>query len=169
VRAGGAAGRADLADHLADLDDVADLDVDRGEMAVAGGEAVAMVDLDHAAITALPAGRGHLAVGGGADGIARGGAEIKPGVHRGPSQEGIAAHAETGGELDFADDGLAIGHQRKRAVEFFDLHAGEVDAIELALEGAGVGGKLYRDEGTSDGAAGRRRFELRHVEAEVVD
>src|SRR5438045_3211082 len=107
MRTGGAAGRADLADHLADLDDVADLDVDRGEMAVAGGEAVAMVDLDHAAIAALPAGCDDLAVGGGTHGIAGGGAEIQARVHRGPSQEGVAAHAEAGGELDFADDGLA--------------------------------------------------------------
>src|SRR5437764_848669 len=36
MRAGGAAGRADRADHLADLDGVADLDVDFGQMAVAG-------------------------------------------------------------------------------------------------------------------------------------
>src|SRR5947207_917065 len=56
MRTGGAAGRADLADHLADLHDIADLDVDCGEMAVAGGEPVAVIDLDHAAIAALPAG-----------------------------------------------------------------------------------------------------------------
>src|SRR4051794_1717596 len=36
MRAGGAAGRADRADHLADPDDVADLDVDLRQMAVAG-------------------------------------------------------------------------------------------------------------------------------------
>src|SRR5262245_47104554 len=100
MRAGGAAGRADFTDHLADLHDITDLDVARREMPVAGGEPVAVVDLDHAAIAALPARCDDLAVGGGADGIAGGGAEIQARVHRGPSQEGIAAHAEAGGELD---------------------------------------------------------------------
>src|SRR6516225_306058 len=56
MRAGGAAGRADLADHLSDPDGVADLDVDLREMAVAGRKPVAMVDLDHAAVAAAPAG-----------------------------------------------------------------------------------------------------------------
>src|SRR5204863_5083698 len=55
MRARRATGRADRADHLADLDDLADLDVDLGEMAVAGRQSVAVVDLDHAAIAALPA------------------------------------------------------------------------------------------------------------------
>src|SRR5262245_15422796 len=169
MRAGGTAGGADLADHLADLHDIADLDVARRQMAVAGGQPVAVVDLDHAAVAALPAGGNDLAVGGGADGIAGGGAEIQARMHRGPAEEGITAHAEAGGEFDFADDGLAIGHQRQRAVQLVDLRAGDVDAIELAVEGAGVAGKLYGDEGTADSAARRCRFELREVEAEVVD
>src|SRR5882757_9866062 len=50
MRTGGAAGGADRADHLADLDEVADLDVDLGQMAVAGRQSVAVIDLDHAAI-----------------------------------------------------------------------------------------------------------------------
>src|SRR5262249_16821067 len=50
-----APGGAACADHLADPDDIADLDVDLGEMAVARGESVAVIDLDHAAIAALPA------------------------------------------------------------------------------------------------------------------
>src|SRR5690242_12099130 len=98
MRAGRAASRADLADHLTDLDDVADLHVDLREMAVARGQPVAMVDLDHAAIAAAPARRDHLAVGGGADGIAGLSAEIEAGVHRGPAEEGIGAHAEAGRE-----------------------------------------------------------------------
>src|SRR5262245_60925832 len=90
-------------------------------------------------------------------------------MHRGPAEEGIAAHAEARGELDFADDGLAVGYQRQRAVQLLDLHAGDVDAVELAFESAGVGGKLYWNEGAADGAARRCCFELRHVETEVVD
>src|SRR5690349_15144113 len=103
MRAGRAASRADLADHLTDLDDVPDLHVDLREMAVAGGQPVAVVDLDHAAIAAAPARRDHLAVGSGAHGIAGLGAEIEAGVHRGSTEEGIASHAEAGRELDFAD------------------------------------------------------------------
>ena len=56
MRAGGAAGGADGADHLADLDDVADPDMDFREMAVAGRQSVAMVDLHHAAVAADPSG-----------------------------------------------------------------------------------------------------------------
>src|SRR5690606_14654154 len=56
MRPGGAAGGADVANGLADADALADLDANGGEVAVAGGEAVAMVDLDHAAVAAVPAG-----------------------------------------------------------------------------------------------------------------
>ena len=56
MRAGRAAGRADLADGLADPHRLADLDVDLRQVAVAGGEAVAVVDLDHLAVAAFPAG-----------------------------------------------------------------------------------------------------------------
>ena len=59
----------------------------------------------------------HLAVRGGADGIAGGGAEIEAGMHGRAAEEGIAADAEARGEFDLADDGLAIGHQRQRRVE----------------------------------------------------
>src|SRR5580692_5640042 len=112
---GGTSGRADFADHLTDLDDVADLDVDLRQMAVASREPVAMVDLDHAAIAAAPARIDHLAIGGGAHGIAHLGAEIETRMHRWPAEEGIAANAEARGELDLADHGLAVGHQRQRA------------------------------------------------------
>ena len=59
-------------------------------------------------------------------------------MHRGAAEERIAADAEAGAELDFADHRLAIRHQRQRPVEALDLGAGDVDAVELALEGAGV-------------------------------
>src|SRR3954452_20369524 len=42
MRTRGAAGRADGADHLADPDDIADLDVDLRKMAVAGRQPVAV-------------------------------------------------------------------------------------------------------------------------------
>ena len=73
------------------------------------------------------------------------------------------------GEFDFADHRLAIRHQRQRPVETLDLGAGDVDPVELALEGAGVGRKLDRNEGTAHGRARRRGFQLRHVEAEIAE
>ena len=76
-------------------------------------------------------------------------------MHRGPAEERIAADAEAGGEFDLADHRLAIGHQRQRAVQTIDLRAGEVDAVELALERAGIGRKFYRNERAAD--AGARR------------
>src|SRR5262249_18699108 len=146
VRSGRAAGRSDLADHLSDPDGVADLHVDLREMAVAGGEPVAMVDLDHAAVTAAPARGDDLAVRGGADGIARLGAEVEPGMHRGSAEEGIRAHAEARGEFDFADDGLAVGHERKRAGQAVHLRTRGVDAVELPIEWTGIPGQFDRNE-----------------------
>ena len=55
-----------------------------------------MIDLDHAAIAAGHPADDHLAVGGGAHGIAHLGAEIEAGMHRGAAEERIAAHAEAG-------------------------------------------------------------------------
>src|SRR6516225_6649243 len=89
VRAGGAAGRTDLADHLADLDALSDLHVDLGEMAVAGREAIAMIDLDHAAVTTAPASFGHRPGGGCVYRIATVAAEVDPSVHRGLADEWI--------------------------------------------------------------------------------
>src|ERR1700741_4638379 len=57
MRTGGAAGRTDRADHLSDLDLLADLDVDFGEMAVAGRQPVAVIDLDHPPIATAPSRR----------------------------------------------------------------------------------------------------------------
>ena len=55
VRAGGAAGGADEAHKLAAGYLIAYLHVDAGKVAVAGDEAVSVVELDHIAVAALPA------------------------------------------------------------------------------------------------------------------
>src|SRR5215467_5178023 len=102
MRSGGAAGRANLADHLSDPDGIADLHVDLREMAIARRQPVAVIDLDHAAIAAGPSGRNDLAVGGSADEIACLCAKVETGVHGGSAEKRIAAHAEAGGEFDFA-------------------------------------------------------------------
>src|SRR6185437_4249505 len=91
VRSGRASGRSDRSDHLADPDGIADLDVDLGKMAVAGGQAVAVIDLHHSSIAAGPAGGNDFSVGGGAHGIAGCRAKVETGVHGRTAKEGIAA------------------------------------------------------------------------------
>src|SRR5262249_11228680 len=83
---GGAAGGAALADDLTDLDRVAALGVDAGEVAVARRHAVAVVDLDHLAVAALPAGKCHCAVRGRAHRVAGIAAHVEAGMHRGRFQ-----------------------------------------------------------------------------------
>src|SRR6185437_11194206 len=169
MRSGGAARRADFADHLADLDHVADLDVDLREVAVAGGEPVAMVDFDHAAVAAAPTRIDNLAVGGGAYGITHLRAEIETRMHRGPSEEGIGTDAETGRELDLANHGLAVGHLCQRAGQLVRLRAGDVDPVKLAVKGAGVGGEFHGDERSAHRRARGCRLEVRHVETKIGD
>src|SRR5229473_1448259 len=136
-------------------------------MAVAGRQAVAMIDFNHAAIAASPSRRDHLSVRGRPHRVAHGGAEIETGVHGRAAEERIAADPESAGEFDFADHRLAIWHQRKGAVETLDLGAGGVDPVKLALKSAGVGGKSDGNEGAADTRAWRRGFQLRHIEAEI--
>src|SRR5215470_18892594 len=95
MRAGRAAGRADKADQLAAGDRISDFHVKLGKMAVAGDQAVAMVDLDHLAVAALPAGSGDRAVSRSNDKIAT----LAVDVHTGmkfvyPTAEGISPEAE---------------------------------------------------------------------------
>src|SRR5262249_59341414 len=67
MRAGRATGRAHASDDLAGAHALAFLDVDRGKVAVAGREPVAMVDLDHLAVAAAPPRLDDGAGGRGAD------------------------------------------------------------------------------------------------------
>src|SRR4051794_15338278 len=138
MRAGRSTGRADGADHLSYSDGVADPDVDFRHMAVAGRKSVAMVDFDHAAVTAAPPRRDDLSVRGRAHRIAGRGPEIKAGVHGGAPQKWIAADAEAGSEFNFADHRFAVGHQRQRPVQAVHMCARDVNAIKLALERSGI-------------------------------
>src|SRR5262245_54932848 len=67
---GRAASAADTPDHGVLGDDLTDLDEDRTEVPVARGHAVAVVDLDHFAVTARAVGSDHGPVRGSAHGIA---------------------------------------------------------------------------------------------------
>src|SRR5262249_7720830 len=96
MRPRGTAGRSDLADDLADLDALPDLDVDLGEMPVARGEAVAVVDFNHPTVTAAPASLDHRAGSGGVNRISAIAAKINSGVHSRAPDERIGAYPEAG-------------------------------------------------------------------------
>jgi hypothetical protein len=57
VRAGGAPGRSDTAEHGPSIHCLPILHGNAGEMPLARGDAVAVVDLDHPAVAACPFGR----------------------------------------------------------------------------------------------------------------
>src|SRR5262245_3590258 len=67
VRAGGAAGRADLGDLAAALQDVALADEQLRSVRVAGDQVVAVVDVDRIAVLRVEAGEDDYASGGGVD------------------------------------------------------------------------------------------------------
>src|SRR5689334_6787253 len=89
MRPGRASGGADPADDLPDADRLTDLDVDLRQMRVARGKAVAVIDLDHLAVAAVPARDRHRPGGGRACRLAGVGAEVEAGVHRGCPDERI--------------------------------------------------------------------------------
>src|SRR3984957_20553914 len=138
-------------------------------MAVAGRQTIAVIDLHHAAIAAGPSGRGYFSVRRGAHGVAHGGAEIEARMHGWAAEEWVGSDSEAGGEFDFADHGLSIRHQRQGPVETLHLGAGDVDSVELALEQAGVCGKLDGNVGATHAHARGRGFQLCHVETEIAE
>src|SRR5204862_476583 len=83
-----------------------DIGFGAGEVAVARCHAVAVVDLDHLAVAALPAGECHRAVCGRAHRVARLAAHVETGVHRRRFQEWINPHAEARRGIDLAGDRL---------------------------------------------------------------
>src|SRR5690606_34404883 len=116
----------------------ADTDIDSGEMCVTGREPVAVVDLDHLAIAAIPSGRDDGAAGGRMDGVAGGAAHIEAGMHRRPAQERVGAHAETGTVIERSGDRLAYGNSCECARIAVNLAAGDGDAIYLPVEDIGI-------------------------------
>src|SRR5665213_998584 len=91
---GAAAGAAELANLLMRPDMLAPRDENTVEMGVARHHAVAMIDLDDAAIGALDAGEGDDAGTGAIDRRKIRSAEIQAGMERGAAVDRIAARAE---------------------------------------------------------------------------
>src|SRR5262245_49416638 len=96
MRAGGAPGRADLADDLADAHVLALADVDGGELAVARRQAVAVIDFHHFAVAAAPAGEHDFSGGRDASRLARAGAAVDSGNRGGAAAARSHPDAEAG-------------------------------------------------------------------------
>src|ERR1700677_3284018 len=105
--AGGASALPNVADGIATVDVLSGGDSEAGKMAVAGGDAVAVVEHDGAPVAAEEVSEGDGAVGGGNYGRTYVGGDIDPGVEGAFSVEGIDALAERAGDLAF--DGPEIG------------------------------------------------------------
>ena len=138
MRARGAAGRAETAHALAGLELVAHLDVDLRQMAIACREPIAVVDLDHPAIAAAPAGGDHRSGCCHTDCFSGVAAKINAGMHRRAAEEGIDAHAEARRRVDLSVDRLVQRHRGDRRGQALCLGAGDVDAVDLLLERSSI-------------------------------
>src|SRR5688572_17635103 len=94
VRAGGAAGRADVADDVAALHARAGTNGKARQMTVARRESVAVRDVDDVAVAVGPLGLDHDSVSGGANGLADRGGDVDRVVLARFTGEGIGASTE---------------------------------------------------------------------------
>src|SRR5260370_34225378 len=97
-------------------------------MPIAGGSAVAVIELHHFAVAAAPAGDRNGAAGGGADRIADVAAEIDAGVHRRFMDKGIGANAEWRTFVDVAGHRLAPRRLRHWVAQVPGAGAGDAYA-----------------------------------------
>src|SRR5436190_24086597 len=115
-------------------------------MSVARDDAAAVVDLDHFAVTALPAGDSHSAIRGSANRVAGLRLHIQAGMHGRRTDEGVHTHAEGRGQVDAAGERFADRYIAERAGETLDMIARDADAIDLAVETSRIGAQTSRDE-----------------------
>ena len=105
--AGGASALANVADGVAAVDVLSGGDGEAGQVAVAGGDAVAVIEHDGASVAAEEVGEGDGTVGRRDHGRAYVGGDIDAGVEGAFSVKRIDALAERAGDLAF--DGPEIG------------------------------------------------------------
>src|SRR5947209_4130185 len=101
VRTGRASAEADVADGVAAVDVLPGGDGEAGKMAVAGGDAVSVVNHDGATVAAQKISESNCAVSRSDHGRADTGGDIDTGVERAFSIERIDALAEGAGDLAF--------------------------------------------------------------------
>ena len=106
MRPGRTPGRTHVSDQLAAGDARSWRHRKARQMAVAGLDALAMIEFDQIAISICPACTPDYAVGRGVDRRADRAGNVDTGMHCGTAPEGIAAHAKAAGEGDRIDGTL---------------------------------------------------------------
>src|SRR5690349_7514068 len=94
VGAGGPPGAADVPDRLAPPDDLSGLDQGLGQVGIAGGKALSVVDIDQVAVFRMVFRKDHHPGGSSVDRSASLGIEVDALVDRLAAREGIGAIAE---------------------------------------------------------------------------
>src|SRR5262252_1468193 len=107
-------------------------------MTKAGRKSIAMTDLDHVAVTTLPAGYRHLARCRRAHHLAGIAAQVDAGVDSHTPEDRVFAHSEGRRHIGLADDRTAQRNCQNRLLDAIDLRAARIDAIELGFEGARI-------------------------------
>src|SRR5689334_3427572 len=102
--------RAYSSDGFADADELAELDAYLGKMPVATGEAVAVIDLYHVAVTTFASGDRYPPGGSRADRLSGLAAKVDPRVNGRATEKRIHAHAEGRTHINFADNRFADWH-----------------------------------------------------------
>ena len=141
VRSGGASAEANVADGVAAMNLLAGCDRETGKVAVAGGDAVAMIHHDELAVSAEEVRESDYAIGGRDDRVAVGAADIHAAVKRALAVERIDALPKAGGDLaiDRPKVGSGVGAVLVRGGGV----AGHAQA-DANRGGAGEGGSAQR-------------------------
>ena len=155
--AGRAARGTNPADDATACDALAHFHIDGGEMRVARGQAIAMIDLDHVAIAADDIGFHHLAGSGGPHRGTLMGLEIDARMHRYGPREGIGPGAERACRLEFRRHGTGDGQGVDNATHPFGLLDIKLHLRQFQLERPGILASLERHQrATLVGCLGRR-------------
>ncbi|MNI33015.1 hypothetical protein D3C73_869410 [compost metagenome] len=103
VGAGRTTGGTGLGHFLASADEVADLHHQARIVRVAGDVAIAVIDVDHVAVTALDPGEADHAIGHGHHRVTDAGVEVHALVGGGTATERVSAGTEAGRDIAVAD------------------------------------------------------------------
>ena len=164
MRPGGTAGGAGFGDYVAALHQITGLDQQLGSVGVAGGEVVAVVDIDHVAILSMNFGNNDQAAGRRVNGCTGVDQKIDALVHGVLSGNRIDAPAEAGGipmDVDRFDRGHELFfHLGVEQLVFEDTHVVvtvfHMLGKRVELPGEIVHGQvLHRDGGGQRAAATR--------------
>src|SRR5262249_20210809 len=120
--------------------------LDRRQVAIAGRQAVAVIDIDHPPIATAPSGGGHGAIRLGPHRLANLAVNVDARMHRRRTLKRRLPISETRSEIDIAFYRFADRHVVERAREPTNLNAGEADAINLALECGSLFRRVWSDK-----------------------